>query len=220
MCDPGPYFATCFKDRRHLILDEGSDIVWKGDEPEYHAIAETCGDFDYEGRLYIDEAPHFFALASPKEEAVAAGCPFLAASSGFGSDATTMHKQMFVWREKDVGETIFMKESLSMGTFKAAEIVHAFDEADASNGDKYEVLSNNCAGLLISMASNLGVKIDGTVTAFVTRRLLEEKASGIVGRIKESINYKSLFQGRHLVRSDGLSDEQLLELAVERQVSE
>ena len=225
LCDPGPFFSTCSKDRRLLKNEENSNhyyyYSWKGhNEPEYGAFVKACGDLDYEGGLYIDEAPHFYAIAAPKGDAMAAGCPFLAASVEFDSDNVSMHKQMSAWEDIEVAESFFSKESLAMGTFQAADLVSAFEESNAGGGS-YDVLTNNCAGFLLSIASHLGVRIGSRETKFVTRRLLEENAKGLVQRIKSSVNYQSLFQDRHLLRADTTTttDEDLIELVVEGQVA-
>ena len=217
-CTEADYNSGCRNRRRSLSQE--SDALWKGDEPEYFAVVEACGDYEYEGRLYIDSEPHFLAVASPKEDAKAAGCPFIVINA-IEVDESGMRKQILAWDDVDKGDSLMENESLVMGTFKLSSIAQAYQKADASqqNGGAYEVLTNNCAGLVVSLASKLDIEINSRVTTFVARRLLEENTNSLVDSIKSSIHYLSLFKDRHLLRSNSVTDEELIDLVVEKHVT-
>ena len=210
----------CTSRRRSLteIATEESSKVLNGDEADYHSTLEACGDFDYEGHLYINADPHFFAIASPMDEAVAAGCPFVVANVAVSKEDGIMNKQMLVWENKEDAESHFDQESLLMGTFKLSELARAYQETDASSGDVYDVLTNNCAGFVRALAPKLGVKIDSKVTSFVARRLFEDNGKELVDYLKSSANYLSHFMGRNL-RAVSATDEEFIDLLVEESVT-
>ena len=189
------------------------------EEPGYKAILDTCGDYEYDGSLFVDR--HFYAVISPQEKAVAAGCPFLVAHAAFGPDQKSAVKEIMVWTDKEEGESVFGSDqdgSLPVGTFKLSDILHAYEETDPSTGDTYDVITNSCANFVVGLGSKLDVNIDSQMKSFVTRRLAEVAGKELHQDIRESLAYYSLFGGHHL-RADAVTDEEAIELLVNQYAS-
>ena len=203
-------------------------ISLKGDENEWRAVVDTCGKYEYDGSLYVDT--QVFGVASPKEEAMAAGCPLVMFHVVFDEEdelaTTPVRKGILIWEDKDEGEALITEGSLPMGTFMFSDIARAYEAANLKNADDgayvYDIISNNGAEFAIEMGSMLGVKIDREVTSFVARSLLEnsDDSKALVNSIRSNIGYLSIFKDdRNLRAKQSLTDEELVELLVETRTS-
>ena len=214
------YFIDCDYDeccRHKRKLTEQSHFSFAGNEDEYKEFVDACGEHDYKVSLYVGDT-HFSGIAVPASDDIDAGCPsFVVAHVDFDEDGPAT-KELYGWHDKAEGMTHFPKESAPIGTFKAKDIARAFETAEPSGAGAYELLTNNCANFLINMANLLGVKIDSTITTYVTRRLLEDSGSALVDQIKESAFFLSHFEGRHL-RGD-IHDEELVQLVVDARATD
>ena len=206
----------CTQDRRQL---KGSDTFFNGDEPEYQAHIEKCGEFDYDALLFVDD--HLHGVISPKEEAVEAGCPFLVVHSRFeGPSHGPARKEILFFEDKESGETLFANGGLSqgsvqMGTFTLEQLARAYDEVDASEDESYDIVKNNCGNFMVNLASKLDIKVNAEVTSFVARRLLQESGKQFVESIRNNVNLSFLFQGDRRLRGDIATDEELVEALVD-----
>ena len=194
-------------------LETANPITYKGDEAELRRYFEACNDFDYEGFLYIDE--HVYAIASPGKQAQDAKCPFLAAQTVFDSNHNAQ-KEVLVWHDQEAFESRF-EGALQVGTFRLQDIIYALDLTDPSGS--YEVFTNNCAYVAMSIASTLGVQVDMRMTAYVASRLAKHTTSRtLASTIRESVHYiTSASAGRRL---DAVSDETLIEIFVNDSVAD
>ena len=89
-------------------------MVHQGDEA-YNAHLKDCGNYDYDGFLYIDpDTPHFYALGAPGKDAVAAGCPFVATHAVLHDDEDRAKedasKEILLWKTKEEAESMFADE--------------------------------------------------------------------------------------------------------------
>ena len=209
-------------------LGDDASVVDDNDNPaQYRNYVDQCGDNEYDAAIHVDHG-HLYAVATPKDAAVTAGCPLMAAHAVFRHETTTA-KQLLIW-DSDNNDTKEEKESvlrngssLSVGSFKLSELLSAYEKADpTTTTGGYDVLTNNCGNFVVDLASHLGIEIDGRVKAFVARRLLLESGSQLVAKIRNHWDYVSLFKGS----SDGdnrnlrsVSDEVLVELLVEKTAS-
>ena len=232
--EPGnPFWATCDSDTK--CCPKGDDDPWarhlksaqsslKSDKEYYRSTIDRCGDFDYDTHIYVKD--HLYAIASPKEKAVAEGCPYFVTHAVFGDDVdpnSPAKKEILVWKDKHQGEVLFSEKSilaglLHMGIFKLSRLAEAVEKADPSPGGAYDIVTNNCGSYMINLASKLGVMIDANVASFVARRLLEKSGKALADRIRRSMNLLSLFHGRHL-RSESVGDNELVHLLVESHAS-
>ena len=198
-------------------LKEKSDLTFAGNEDEYQEFVDACGEHDYEVSLYVGDT-HFSGIAVPASNDISAACPsFVAAHVVFDEDEPAT-KELLGWYNKAEGMAHFPKESAPIGTFKAKDIARAFETAEPSGTGSYELLTNNCANFLINMANVLSVKVDSTITAYVTRRLLEDSGNALVDKIKESAYFLSYSDGRHL-RGD-IHDKELVQLVVDARATD
>ena len=195
-----------------------SATSFQGTEPEFRAHTVACAGYDYDSFLFVDS--HLYAVASPKEDAVTAGCPFVVVHAILQDHSGEARKEILIWEGKEEGLSVFPEtESILIGTFKFSELVRAYKEADPSAGSSsYDLIGNNCGNFMVSLGARLGVKIDSRVTTYIARRLLEESGKALVNRLTTNVNYKSLFKSRHL-RSKPATDEEVVKLLVETQAS-
>jgi hypothetical protein len=185
------------------------------DEPQYKAILEKCGGLEYNGFVHVDT--HFYAIASPKDEAVDAGCPFVVAFAKFDKDKIA-HKRISLWQVKENGEDMFDEDgSLHIGSFKLDALAQAYEDSDPSAAGRYDVVTNSCADFVISLGSKLGVKIDSRITSFVARRLVQVAGQELFDSVRKSLGYVSLLSNldRHLRGDDAVTNAQLVDLLVE-----
>ena len=194
--------------RRHLAGEDDDDtVILDGHDHEvYRDFVKQCGNYEYEASLYVDE--HVYALAKPLAQAQAAACPFVAVHAVFAGDRPTTTKQIILWNDQ-VPE--FSRESLPMGTFAFSKLADAYESADPAG--EYDILKNNCGNFIVQLASKLDIRMDGTVTAYVARRLLEASGHRLVNTIRQRLNVLGgrSEEDRHL-RS--LSSETLVEHVV------
>ena len=60
--------------------------------------------------------------------------------------------------------------SFNLGSYKLQDILNAFDKEEGRVDETYDVLTSNCADLLVGMFDNLGVAIDHTMVTYVASR--------------------------------------------------
>ena len=203
--------------RRSRNLISANSIAVEQDDPDYRAIARACGDYEYEGALYVDT--HLYAIASPLQEAELAGCPFVVTHTSFEDAYTVAEKELLVFENKRVGQRFYGKDgTYVIGTFKLSEILRAFEDSDPAVAGVYDALTNTCASYMVDLALHLDVKIDTQVTSFIVRRLLEHNTRDILDRVRSHVDFSSLFDSRHL-RAEDVTDEELVEIVVEMQAS-
>ena len=209
-------FQECCTRRQSHWPKEGDRLLNVG-EPDYHAYLETCGALEYDTSFYVAENTHLYAVFSPKEEAVAASCPYVAVHSSF-NQRKGFQKKFIIWEDKEKGKGEFEDGGfIPVGTYKFSELTRAFEDAETSPSSVYDVVTSNCGNFIVSFASNLGVKIDSQVTSFVARRLIEVAGEEFSNSIRESSSYLSLFDGHHRhVRAENLNDDELVTLLVEK----
>jgi hypothetical protein len=203
----------------------------------YQQYLEACGHFEYPLFLHVDQHSHLLVYGVPPETAVEAGCPFGAAHTVFVTrqGKPVVVKEILMWTNVDEGLSMFQEESLSVGTFKLADLARAYeatpdgtDESGKANG-VYDIVTNNCATYMVKMATTLGVKIDSRITSFVARRLVEESGKDLANKIRSSLNYFSLLGGdgggRRYLRSWAMkataepTDQELVEALVNKEAS-
>ena len=172
----------------------------------FDGIVDACGDFEYDGFLHVDN--HFYAVAIPKEDAVAAGCPVLMSHADFNSEGTIAEKQIIAYDNK-IGKELFEEAALPIGSFKLTELHRAYEETDPSEAGTYDVFTNSCARYVMDLAAKLGVEPDAKMTVFVARRLMETKSKALMDSIRNHPNFQSLFEGRNL-RAVDVSDNEVI----------
>ena len=193
-------------DDGNRMLKEASFVLKEG-TGDFHDIVNACGDLEYEGSLYIDS--HWYAVATPKQDAVAAGCPLLVTHSTFDTTETVAEKEIRAFHDHEIGRELFEEDALPIGSFKLSELHQAYDETDPAAAGPYDAFTNTCANYVIDLASNLGIEPDAKMTAFVARRLIETKSKALMDSIRQHVNFPSLFEGRSL-RSVDASDEEVI----------
>jgi hypothetical protein len=213
----------CNAARRNLL--SSNSIRLSEESSEFHSYMDKCGDFEYDAALYVGET-HLVALASPKEkDAIAAGCPFVAVHSVLSTEDNNVaaQKEIFIWEDKDEAEAFFSEKgsSLYVGTFPLDDLARAYQQAAPTADGKgvYDIVANNCGAFIVNLATELGIKVDSQITAFVARRLLEDGAKEFFDSIRTSFNYFSLFEGRSRLGMDNVSDKEIVDLLVEKHTS-
>jgi hypothetical protein len=182
---------------------------------------DKCGEYAYDVSIYVDS--HLHAVASPKEEAVAAGCPFIVTHAVFDQSDGPGRKEILVWWDKEEAESLFLADgSFPIGLFKLSDLAQAYEGANpnADGAGVYDVLTNNCGTYMVSLGLALGVQINTKMTAFIARRLLEHAGQELIHSIRESAH--SLVRWSHHIspeKEQKVSDDKLVELLVEAQVS-
>ena len=203
------------KGSRNLVADNAMPITQN--DPDYRAIARTCGDYDYQGALFVDT--HLYAVAIPQEGATFAGCPFFVTHSIFASESHVAVKELVVFDNARVGEEFFGPEgTYVIGTFKLSKLLSAYEHTDPGAAGVYDALTNTCGNYMIELAQAIGAQIDTQVTSFIARRLVESNSKAVLDRVRRHINFSSLFGDRHL-RVEDVSDKDLVERLVEAQAS-
>ena len=193
-----------------------------GDGEEYRKYADVCADYDYDTAIYVNK--HMFAVASPKEEAVASGCPFLVTHALMGEDTPRKEVLVFLSREERnsflTGESHLEDGMYHMGSFQFSDLYRVLDETEFTehNNGVYDIVVNNCGNYMVKLASSLNIKIDSQVTNFVAHRILAASGKDLMDKIRSSANYFSLFHGRAL-RPETVPDKELVELLVEASAS-
>jgi hypothetical protein len=204
------------RSRRQLLKDDSSSsfLLEKG-SADYHRYADLCGSFEYDVFLFVDD--HFYAVAHPKEEAASVGCPAVVTHATFQHGSEHYKKEIMAWKTKEEADSVFPEDqSLFIGTFKVSDVVRAHEGVDPVP-KAYDVLTNNCADFILSLASSLNVKIDAKITTYVTRRLVAEAGKSVADKIRKSANFFNLFPSRNLrTTSDyaAAEDEQVIKAAV------
>jgi hypothetical protein len=184
-------------------------------DDDYDSYLSDCGPFEYNVALYVDESTHLYAVAFPKEDAAAAGCPLFATHSIVQLHGAPATKELLVWDDVEQGRNMFDNDGLiSVGAIKLADMARAFEKVELGSKGGYDIVTNNCATYLVNLASELGVKVDTRITGFVARRLLENSGSEFVNSVRASVNYWTLFQGRNLRSAEAATDEEIVELVV------
>jgi hypothetical protein len=206
----------CNQRRTRSLMEKTFTKRLYGDEPEVQDYLDACGAYSYEGLIYVDS--HLHAVASPGEEAVNAGCPFIIAHSVFDDLTSPAYKEVLIWDDKEQGEAVVKGGSLSIGTFKLADIAQAYQQAspNAKGAKAYNIMTNNCGNFVVNLASLLGVKVDSKLTSFVSRRLLAKSGTVLFDRLRSSI---ADFSGRHLRHEDEATNKDLVERLVDSQAS-
>ena len=206
--------------RRARDLKQVSNLFFDGTEQEYKQLVDSCGDHDYDVSLYVSDT-HFFGMATRETKVVDNICPSLIVTHVDFDEDGPATKELLGWFDKTEGMIHFPKKSAAIGTFKVKELTSAFESAKPSGVGKYDYISNNCADFMINMANELGVKIDSTITGYITRNLLEDSGSALIEQIKESASFLSFFEGRRLrAGMPDLRDDRVLELVVEGRASD
>ena len=202
--------------RRSRNLISKYSVVVQEDDPDYRAIARSCGDFEYDGALYVDT--HLYGVAIPQAAAAYAGCPFIVTHSNFIDENSQAEKEILFFDTKKVGQRFFGEEgTYHMGKYKLSTILNAFAKADPAAAGVYDVLKNTCANYMIELAQGLDAKVDSQVTAFVAKRLFESNSKEILENIRNHMDFSSYFGDRNL-RAD-IGDEELIEMVVESQAA-
>ena len=159
-----------------------------------------------------------FAIAAPKEDAAAAGCPFVASHAEFQND--TVEKKVNVFKGQDkmhFSDHLDEGDYLPIGTFKLSKLAQAFEQSDTSKSGSavYDVITNNCSKFMMNLARQLGVEVDGKITSFVARRLIAESGQTLADQIRSSANFVSQFFGGRNLRAGADNDADLIKSLVE-----
>ena len=190
-------------------LGESSFEVTEGDK-DYQAIAEQCGNVEYEVSLYVTD--HLYAVARP----TVATCPWLVTHADFEQD-NTAQKSIHVLDDADEAHNLFQEETLyPLGNFQLTQLASAVEKADPAAAGEYHPITNTCAHYLLELAQGLEVPVDASMSLFVARRLLASKSQGFLDSIRQHVHYDSLLQ-KHNLRGEHLDDEDLVELLEENE---
>jgi hypothetical protein len=212
---PSRLFTDGYLENRRLLT---SGYSLRREDDGYANLLGGCAAFEYDAAIYVDQDTHLYAVGFPNEGATAAGCPVVATHSIVPlHNSATATKELLIWHDIEQGRNMFDKDGfVFVGTFKLADMARAFEMAEpgGSGSVAYDVVTNNCAVYLVNLASELGVKVDTRITAFVARRLLENSGSQFVESVRSSANYLSLFKGRNLRSAEAATDADVVELMV------
>ena len=209
--------------RRDLLADDSlkGEDSFAGVEDEVLEFFEECGKYDYEGLLHVTD--HLYALGIPSKEAKQANCPHIMINGLVGNRedpmSTEARKEIKFWSNQEDFEAAFPSaDSLSFGSFPGSKVFEAYHKVDvtAPGFSHYDAIKNNCGTFIINLANELGINIDGKVTTFVARRLVEKAGEDLLNQFRESVHFQSLFVGHNRqLRGDVIDGEQLVELVVE-----
>jgi hypothetical protein len=209
-------------DNNHATLLEPGDEL-------YGTLAKRCGHVDYDISLIVDH--HFSAVASPskknQEQASSSSCPVIKVEANFLEDGKHYQKVTKVFDQQDADLYVSPElDSLFIGTFKLEVLRLAHESVDPtkSKHKAYDVINYNCADFMISLAKALDIKIDSKITSYVTRRLIQEAGQDLVGKIRDSIHFDSLFFGPRKLTlraaANEPSDDQVIQALVEARTAE
>jgi hypothetical protein len=213
-----PAYACCLKHIPGYDEDTfGRRLAFVDDpqaESELQAVPlEKCGPFDYLWFLHVNG--HMMFVGFPLAEA--RGCPVIAFHDHIGATPGKVHqKEMIMVTDMDEIEEAMVEERLlDIGTFQLSEVVKAFQDASTGEDDEYDALNNNCAGLLVSMASSLGIKADSHSISHITKQLTATVSrSNWFDLIQESTSVDALFN------DSAIQDKEVIERVVEYHLAE
>ena len=193
------------------------------------AYANRCGHNTYELRLVL--GIHFALYAEPTTTSMAPPdsgnnkeeCKPLLLHADSSSDDGKAKTVVEVERldDKDMSTPpFFWQGSLPLGTFRLHDIADAFQaiEVDAVAGDRtYDIVTNNCAVLMLGMMKTLGIQLSNEQRQAVVQGLIAADANA-QGRVAGYIR-----EGNEIERTLGLtrdaSNEELLESLVLGQIA-
>ena len=217
--------------RRRQLQGQNSVVFsgdsFEGDEEEFLSLVGKCASHKYQVHLHVTN--HLYAVLSPTENAIIAGCPYMVAHAIVGDREDSMslvaRKELLLWNNREELEELHPPaNAFLIGTFVLQDLLEAYHSAEVKNVDHlhYDAFSNNCSNFLINVAKQLGIEIDSTITSFVTRRLVDNAGTDLIKKIRNSAYpyLNSLFPSRHLREIEKISDEKLIELVVEARARE
>ena len=213
-----PSFCKSSNTRR-LLTEEDSGANGFG------AYTNRCGHQNYDLHLII--GIHFSLYAEPtttptSEDNNEECKPLLlhADSSGEEGKAKTVFEVERIDEDKSTPSSSFFEYgSLPLGSFAFRDIADAFYEieVDAVAGDRtYDIVTNNCAVLILGMMKNLGIQLSNDQRQAVVKGLIAADADA-QGRLAGYIR-----EGNEIERTLGLTkdatNEELLERLTLRQI--
>ena len=215
--------------RRRLLLDgESEDAVHLGDG-DGAAVLPTSGRneplFSYQARcndelyeLYLDGGVHFSLYAAPTRREAWDSCEPLKLHANSANDDGKAKEILVMDGSTEANTRDVSYESLPLGTFVLADVLASFDaiEVDAPGTREYNIVTNNCAVLILGMMRTLGIQLSPKDRKAVVDGLIaaDKDANGkLANYIRESGEI-----GRSLGLTEDATNEELLERLTLRQI--
>ena len=228
-----PVQQTDTRRRRRLLLNGENKGVHNGsssgDDGDGAAVLPTSGRneplFSYQSRcndelyeLYLDGGVHFSLYAAPTRREAWDSCEPLKLHANSANDDGKAKEILVMDGSTKENTRDVSYGSLPLGTFVLADVLASFDaiEVDAPGTREYNIVTNNCAVLILGMMRTLGIQltpkdrkavVDGLVAAD------KEANDKLASYIRESGEI-----GRSLGLSEDATNEELLERLTLRQI--
>jgi hypothetical protein len=174
----------------------------------------NCSDLDYDMYLVM-EGVHMAGLAIPVDEEKR-NCPNMIFHSELSGERKLTKVALKAKAEtvKDVSDD----DKFYVGRRSLDVIVEAFHSADVNVGEwstgMYDVVSNNCAGLLRNMAYRLDIPVDQKLIGFVTKQLLSQKGDKMIELMSRSSGMSSLWNYGTRNLEEDVTPEKLVEKVI------
>lgn len=192
--------------RRSLeVVDTHKLMVEHGDD---------CSDLDYDMYLVM-EGVHMAGLAIPVGEEKS-NCPNMIFHSELSGERKLTKVAMKA--KAETVKEVRADDMFYVGRRSLDTIVDAFHSADVSVGEggtgMYNVITNNCAGMLRNMAARLDVPVDKDLIGFVTKQLLSQKGDKMIELMSLSSGMSSLWNYGTRNLEERVTPEQLVEKVI------
>ena len=214
--------------RRRLLLDgESEDAVHIGDgaavlptsgrnEPLF-SYQSRCNDELYE--LYLDGGVHFSLYAAPTRREAWDSCEPLKLHANSANDDGKAKEILVMDGSTKENTRDVSYGSLPLGTFVLADVLASFDaiEVDAPGTREYNIVTNNCAVLILGMMRTLGIQLSPKDRKAVVDGLIaadKDANDKLANYIRESGEI-----GRSLGLTEDATNEELLERLTLRQIA-
>lgn len=165
---------SCQNTRRRLRLDDDASFGvlarhWKNNT--LRSYQDRCGAEEYELRLGI--GIHFSFYARPTRDEALGRCQPLQLHAD-SSSTSGKAKDIFEVDHEDLPPDFFEGGSLPLGYFRFHDIANAFVsmEVNADGEKDYNIVTNNCAVVILGTMRTLGIQLSPDDRAMVVKGLV------------------------------------------------
>ena len=134
-------------------------------------LQTKCGDDQYDSYLFVDDHDHVSIFAEPTGGDESTVCPSL-----YFHLTNPDSKEVLEISKDYVSAQDHESMLFATGTFQLVDILRAYDQVKTTT-DKYDVVTNNCATIVLDMFCSLGVDVDDEMLTWTAKHLLTTEES-------------------------------------------
>lgn len=134
-------------------------------------LETKCGEDQYDSFLFVDDSDHVSIFAEPTGGDESTVCPSL-----YFHLTNPDSKEVLEIRKDYVSSQEHKAMLYPTGTFKLGDILRAYDQVKTTT-DKYDVVTNNCATIVLDMFCYLGVDVNDEMLTWTAKHLLSTDES-------------------------------------------